>query len=693
MAEQRVAGGGADGGADGGEPQQGGGMSMMLRVLLVWTVGNMLFRQRQPQKQGLAASDAALAAADGQPPPRRQHRPIWVDGAKFDLRVIVSERAERPAATGSSSSSSSSVGGGGGGGGGGWPAADVLHEWREHDLFFDWRDGNSRNASARVGVTAGMLSNRSVWAHITATLDGYAHDPGAPHYDASKTLYRRAALTEHRAAPVVKKVRKLLGGGGGGGGGEAAGAAGDGGGSATAAATEVAAAAAAAGGGSSSPPPSPPSTKPVLFWKPALSVQLVHDLSSYPPGAIPPQLQAALQFDAAGDYFPGLDVDSFWLMEKDHVAVNRTALGHPGASVELRLSYSTLGMWKWLMQVQMAAQWKQQSAMGMQTSAGHDELKRMMLETDPLLLGVTMAVSALHTVFDFLAFKNDVQFWRKNKSLEGLSVRSIALNCFFQLVILAYLFDNDTSVMILASSSVGLLIELWKLRKAVRVRWVGVGGGAAWWAPWRGVRAEAAQTYARSRTAGHDKVATDHLLYVIAPLVVGYSTYSLVHNSHRSWTSWFLGSLTGFIYAFGFVMMTPQLYINYKLKSVAHLPWRAMVYKSLNTFVDDLFAFVIKMPTLHRIACFRDDLIFFVYLYQRWAYRTDYKRTNEFGQGGEEEGGEQQQQQGELTTTPAAAPAAIEGGQSQDQGAVTRPAAAADTLRSRGKRERTTTTA
>lgn len=46
------------------------------------------------------------------------------------------------------------------------------------------------------------------------------------------------------------------------------------------------------------------------------------------------------------------------------------------------------------------------------------------------------------------------------------------------------------------------------------------------------------------------------------------------------------------------------------------MPWKAMVFKALNTFIDDLFAFIIKMPTLHRIACFRDDLIFFVYLYQ-----------------------------------------------------------------------------
>ena len=38
-----------------------------------------------------------------------------------------------------------------------------------------------------------------------------------------------------------------------------------------------------------------------------------------------------------------------------------------------------------------------------------------------------------------------------------------------------------------------------------------------------------------------------------------------------------------------------QIYINFRLKSVAHLPWRALVYKTLNTFVDDLFSFVIKV--------------------------------------------------------------------------------------------------
>jgi len=43
------------------------------------------------------------------------------------------------------------------------------------------------------------------------------------------------------------------------------------------------------------------------------------------------------------------------------------------------------------------------------------------------------------------------------------------------------------------------------------------------------------------------------------------------------------------------------------------------------------------MPTLHRLATLRDDVIFFIWLYQKYKYRVDYTRVNEFGQGGESE--------------------------------------------------------
>jgi len=81
------------------------------------------------------------------------------------------------------------------------------------------------------------------------------------------------------------------------------------------------------------------------------------------------------------------------------------------------------------------------------------------------------------------------------------------------------------------------------------------------------------------------------------------------------------------VYALGFALMTPQLFINYRMKSVANLPWRRFVYRAINTFIDDLFSFIIKMPTMHRMSCFRDDIVFVVYLYQRHIYPVDKNRN------------------------------------------------------------------
>ncbi|KAL4368461.1 hypothetical protein GQ457_05G016340 [Hibiscus cannabinus] len=144
-----------------------------------------------------------------------------------------------------------------------------------------------------------------------------------------------------------------------------------------------------------------------------------------------------------------------------------------------------------------------------------------------------------------------------------------------------------------------------------------------------------------------DASVLKYLFYVLFLLVACFSIYSLMYERHKSWYSWILSSLTSYVYIiifsissnslFQITTMCPQLFINYKLKFVVHLPWRQMTYKFLNTITDDLFAFVIKMPTLHRLSVFRDDLIFLIYLYQKWVYPVDKKRINEFGFGGEDD--------------------------------------------------------
>lgn len=73
-----------------------------------------------------------------------------------------------------------------------------------------------------------------------------------------------------------------------------------------------------------------------------------------------------------------------------------------------------------------------QKAWGAMGEGESDEFKRVLLEGNPIFLALTCAVSLLHSVFDFFAFKNDIGFWKNKKSVEGLSVRTIAINCFCQ---------------------------------------------------------------------------------------------------------------------------------------------------------------------------------------------------------------------------------------------------------------------
>ena len=69
---------------------------------------------------------------------------------------------------------------------------------------------------------------------------------------------------------------------------------------------------------------------------------------------------------------------------------------------------------------------------GAQADGESDELKRVLLEGNPYFLGVTFFVSILHSVFDMLAFKNDIGFWLGKKNVEGLSVRTVGVYCVCQ---------------------------------------------------------------------------------------------------------------------------------------------------------------------------------------------------------------------------------------------------------------------
>lgn len=362
----------------------------------------------------------------------------------------------------------------------------------------------------------------------------------------------------------------------------------------------------------------PGTERTVAFYKKRLPLKILNTDLLFPYNNLPGDVFNRMRYNAQKqEYGPLAMIDYNWIRSTDYVVLNITTTQLP-----LTVSYSPISLGFFRVSNQMS----QSLAILGELGGGADEtetdqLKEMFSDTNPVLLATTLVVSVFHMLFDFLAFKSDVQFWNERKTYAGLSGRTLLLNLISQSVIFLYLMDNDASKIVLISSFVSLLIEAWKIIKIFRVS---IGRSKTF--SFLPALTLGSITDSEKSTQQHDKAALRYLGVVMAPVILGYGAYSLVYSAHKSWYSWALGTFASAMYVGGFVLMTPQLFINYKLKSVAHLPWRVFVYKALNTFIDDLFAFIITMPTMHRLSVFRDDLVFFIYLYQRWVYPVDKSR-------------------------------------------------------------------
>ncbi|WWD08870.1 hypothetical protein V865_006984 [Kwoniella europaea PYCC6329] len=343
-------------------------------------------------------------------------------------------------------------------------------------------------------------------------------------------------------------------------------------------------------------------------------------------------IQSSLEDPTKKVYPPPIYPNDFWIMKESLYTINETTKTLP-----LHVTYHAISAMKFNVFSALTASFEQAAQQQGGGGMEFDEIKRTLTETSPWLLITTAIVTVLHTLFEFLAFSSDVSHWRKkDKDLVGVSLNTILTNCFVQLVILLYLHDSseETSFMILFGQGIGLLIEAWKITKVTNVRIrpapTSIFGYTVQFEDKRQLSED------EKKTQEYDALAFRLVSYGAIPLLAGYTVYSpdktLLHRTHRGWYSFIVTTLAQAIYMFGFVQLVPQLIINYKLKSVAHMPMKAMMYKTLSTVVDDFFAFCIRMPWLHRLACFRDDVVFLILLYQRWIYRVDYSRVNEYGQ-------------------------------------------------------------
>jgi hypothetical protein len=254
-----------------------------------------------------------------------------------------------------------------------------------------------------------------------------------------------------------------------------------------------------------------------------------------------------------------------------------------------------------------------------------EQVMAMVTDAPLWLLGLTFMVSIVHLWLDVMAVRTDVSFWAQAKSLRGVSISTLFTQLVSEMVITVYLWDQGASWLVLSPAAAFSAIQLWKVLRALGTD-VELRYGCL---PCPRSNQAFAASATESHTNVHDSIATRHVMACLAPVIAGFALFSLVRQEHESWTKWALQVAVSLVYGLGFALMTPQLYVNYKLKSVAAMNWQTLIYRTLNTFIDDLFAFIIKMPTMHRLAVFRDDLVFVAFMYQRWIYPEDLSRKQD----------------------------------------------------------------
>jgi hypothetical protein len=120
---------------------------------------------------------------------------------------------------------------------------------------------------------------------------------------------------------------------------------------------------------------------------------------------VPSPLDKYVKFHVESNkYYPILFFNDYWNLGSDYMPINETV-----KELELTITYAPLSLFKWQLYASQKNQAKWSQMIGGEM-AGQDEgddeqdtIKQALLETNPYLLGITVVVSLVHTVFEFLA--------------------------------------------------------------------------------------------------------------------------------------------------------------------------------------------------------------------------------------------------------------------------------------------------
>lgn len=132
---------------------------------------------------------------------------------------------------------------------------------------------------------------------------------------------------------------------------------------------------------------------------------------------------------------------------------------------------------------------------------------------------LTQVISFIHVWVDYLAFRDEVRFYKNKTNFAGISVSSVLTRLVCSIIIFLYLLDGGgTSWVVLISVLSGVLVDAWKALKLLRPQVV---------ASWPFIKFRVVFNSKEQATADYDRIAIKYLAMFLYPLVVGWSIYAL----------------------------------------------------------------------------------------------------------------------------------------------------------------------
>ncbi|XP_074510261.1 lipid scramblase CLPTM1L-like [Sebastes fasciatus] len=364
--------------------------------------------------------------------------------------------------------------------------------------------------------------------------------------------------------------------------------------------------------------PSPRAENPVSHWRPHLSITMMSEDFIFNKAGLPSDVRRYMRVSQDGRqmiYLPLLLVNELNFRVRDLLEISSSTVQLPLTVFYEGISLRGFRFWVHLQDVVYSLR-----QFGF-TEENVDEIKETLVGSNLYLLVLTALITALQLICEFLALKNDVSSWRKKKSMAGMSRKSVLWRSLSTLLIFLHLLE-ETSLLVLLPVGLGACVEVWKVFTVFKFQF-----------QWKSSKLHVNKLDEEERkTVEYDKQASRYLSYLVYPLCISGAIFSLAYLRQKSYYSWLVNSLVTGVYAFGFLSMAPQLFINHKLRSVSHLQGTVLMYRGVNTLISDLcscasfFSFSASFSSSHQLSCFRDELFFFLYLYQRRRYAHKTRR-------------------------------------------------------------------